>query len=395
MSGIFYLALHHIRYHAMRSLTFVLVVATLVTILLLGRLPTHAAQARMLSGAEATPLVYGARGSALDLVLAGAYFRGAVEAETTMAEYGWLSSMKMAQLAPAHWAGSSAIYLLIGTDIEYLSLRNLEVAEGRNPVRVGEVLLGAEVATALGLGVGDEILSDAEQTFDLAGAYPVGMTVSGVLAQSNSPDDGAILTDLKTSWIVAGFGHGHEDLSTAVKSNILKQSGDLVTANASLPTHIQITSDNLDSFHMLGSDEAQSLTAVLVFPNDAKAAALIRGRVADQRLGHQIVRPIQPIGGLLENVFAVKKVLDRVIVALSVAALFALGLVLALSVQMRSREFDIAQRLGGRQGLPALLVLGELSLLCLAALAVSAALVGVVQSAGADVINAWLLGVVQ
>ena len=395
MSGIFYLALRHIRYHALRSLTFVLVVATLITIPLLGRLLTHAAEVRMLSRAEATPLVYGAKGSALELVLAGAYFRGSLEVNATMADYRWLLSTKLAQLAPIHWAGSSATYPIIGTDIEYLSLRSLEVAEGRKPVRVGEVVLGAEVATALRLGVGDEILSDAEQAFDLAGAYPVGMTVSGILAHSNSPDDGAILTDLKTSWIVAGFGHGHEDLSTAVQSSILKQSEDLVTANASLPTHIQITSDNLDSFHLHGSDETQLLTAVLVFPDDVKAAALIQGRVADQRLSHQIIRPIQPIGGLLENVFAVKKVLDRVIVALSVAALFALGLILALSVQMRSREFDIAQRLGGRKGLPALLVLGELSLLCLAALAVSAALVGVVQSAGTEVINAWLLEVVQ
>lgn len=394
MSGILYLSVLHIRFHIARSLTIVLVMATLITIPILGQFLTDAAEARMIARAAATPLIYGASRSELDLVLVGAYFRGDIDAKISMEDYTQLLAMRMAALAPIYKAGSSAKYPIIGTDIEYLSLRNLSVAQGRKPVKIGEVLLGADVAQTLGLGVGDEIQSDVVQAFDLAGAYPVGMTVSGILAYSNTPDDIAILTDLKTSWIVAGIGHGHADLADVARSAILKKNDGVATANASLKTLIRISSDNLSSFHTHGSEKKNPLTAILVFPDDPKAAALIRGRVGDEQNDRQIVRPVVPISGLLADVFAVKKVLDRVMIALSVAALIALGLVLSLSMQMRSKEFEIAQRLGGRRGLSVLLASGELGILSLAALVLSTLLILVVRGIGTATIDTLVLGAV-
>ena len=37
--------------------------------------------------------------------------------------------------------------------------------------------------------------------------------MSGVLEPTGTADDRVIFVDLKTSWIMAGHGHGHQDLS--------------------------------------------------------------------------------------------------------------------------------------------------------------------------------------
>ena len=189
MSGLLFLALQHIRYHRARSLTLVLVIATLITIPLLGQQLTGSAEERMMARAETTPLVFGATGSPLDLVLAAAYYRGNVATNITMADYNWLLEMRRAGVAPIHRAGTSGGHPIVGTDIEYILFRGLSMAQGRSPVRIGEILVGASTARSLGLSVGDEMLSDASQVFDLAGAYPVALTVSGILERTGTADD--------------------------------------------------------------------------------------------------------------------------------------------------------------------------------------------------------------
>ena len=113
------------------------------------------------------------------------------------------------------------------------------------------------------------------------------------------------------------------------------------------------------------------LSAVIAFPHDEKASALLRGRVSDREAPVQIVRASEQIRGLMDNVFQVKLVLQRVMLAVSVAALLAIALIVWLSVQMRSQEFAIAQRLGAGRTLPALLVGGELLILFATALLLS------------------------
>lgn len=373
MSGIGYLALRHIMFHRLRSLTLVLVMATLITIPLLAEALTHAAETRMMARAEATPMIYGAAGAPLDLTLSAAYFRGDIDRMISMADYEWLLSTRQADLAPIHYAGTTNKFPIIGTDIDYFRLRGLTPIYGRLPVRIGEAVLGANVAKRLGIGVGDTFASDVQQVFNLAGAYPVGMIVSGVLAPTGTSDDHAVLTDLRTGWIVFGFGHGHEELTRQTNAALLLGAGDEmgVTANASLPTYQTISADRLADFHFHGAPEAFPLSAVLVFPHDAKASALIRGRVADREAPVQILRASEQIQSLMDNVFQVKVVLQGVMLAVSIAALLALGLVVWLSVQMRRREFDLAERLGARLGLSALLVTTELGLLASIALAFS------------------------
>ena len=57
---------------------------------------------------------------------------------------------------------------------------------------VGECVIGKRVAEKLDIGVGDSLISSPENFFDLAGVYPLKMTVVGVLNISDTPDDRAV-----------------------------------------------------------------------------------------------------------------------------------------------------------------------------------------------------------
>ncbi len=376
MISVLYLAWRHLWFQRLRSATLTLVFAILVGIPLLSETLVQELDDQMMARAEATPLVYGAAGAPLELTLSAAYFRGAVEAHVAMADYEWLVASRLAALAPIHLAGTVRGAPVVGTDIEYFALRGLTAVEGRLPARIGEVAMGADAAERLSARVGDVIASDIAQVFDLAGAHPIGLVVTGVLARSGSADDDAILTDLRTGWIVSGLGHGHQDLNEETDRALrLEQAEGPVTANASLPTIEVISPDQLDRFHFHGDPATFPLSSVLVFPHDARAAALLQGRVADLGRAVQILRPSEQIRGLMDDVLRVKTLLQRVMAAIGGAALLSMGLVVWLSVQMRRREFDIAHRLGADPALPVALVAAELLILLIAACALALLLV--------------------
>ena len=62
-------------------------------------------------------------------------------------------------------------YTLVGTSLEYLGFRGLQLASGRAMAVLGECVVGAEVARSLDLGPGGTLVSSPESVFDLARAY--------------------------------------------------------------------------------------------------------------------------------------------------------------------------------------------------------------------------------
>ena len=64
-----------------------------------------------------------------------------------------------------------------------------------------------------------------------------------------------MFADIKTAWVIAGIGHGHEDVVTAEAAAAAASggaSGDVV-APAAVRQFQRITPDNIDSFHFHGS----------------------------------------------------------------------------------------------------------------------------------------------
>lgn len=269
---------------------------------------------------------------------------------------------------------------VVGTSIDYFDFRKLELATGRMLAVIGDCVIGADVAAEHGLLPGDHIVSSPETLFDLAGAYPLKMTVTGVLQRSHTADDRAVFVDLKTAWVIEGLGHGHQDLRKPGDSSvILDRTKDTVTANAKLFQYTEITADNLESFHFHGDASVYPLTAVVAVPHSTKAAALLRGRYLENP-DHHLVRPTEVIQGLLENIFRIKSVIDSVIAIVGIATVLAIALVFTLSVRLRQRELDTIFKLGCSRMTTFNLIVAEIGLIVLASGMLSAGLLAVVDA---------------
>jgi putative ABC transport system permease protein len=255
---------------------------------------------------------------------------------------------------------------IVGTSLDYFDFRGLKVAEGRNLAVLGDCVLGARVAESLALKPGDSLLSSPETLFDLAGVYPLKMKVVGVLQKSHTSDDLAVFADIKTTWVIQGLGHGHQDVTKLTDPTlILKRSESNVAATAKLYHHTEITKKNIDSFHFHGNTSVYPITAVIAVPYDDKSGTILRGRYLSRNETLQIIKPEEVIDGLLQNIFRIKNVLDAVISVVALATILAIILVFALSLRLRQREIQTIFKLGCSRLTIARLVSSEIFIIVL------------------------------
>jgi putative ABC transport system permease protein len=232
---------------------------------------------------------------------------------------------------------------------------------------LGECVVGAKAAETLGLSTGDTLVSSPETLFDIAGVYPLKMNVVGVLEANHTSDDLGIFVDLKTTWIIQGLGHGHQDVTQLTDPTLIyERSEKNVAATPKLYHFNEITEENRESFHFHGDLSTYPITAVIVFPQDTKSETILRGRYLSQEQRHQIVKPTEVIDGLLQNIFRVKNVLDAVIGVVALATFLAMILVFALSLRLRQREIETIFKLGCRRGTIVRLLSAEIGIIFLA-----------------------------
>jgi putative ABC transport system permease protein len=381
-----FLAFAYLRFHWARSLVLVLVLALILVVPLATRILLAESEAALTARAEATPLLLGRRGSALDLTMAALYFSDARPDALPMAEVEALWDSGLATPIPLNTAFETSGFRIVGTSLDYFDFRKLTVAQGRGLAVLGEAVVGATVARDLDLAVGDTLVSSPQNLFDLDGVYPLEMPVVGILAPTNTPDDEAVFVDIKTTWVIAGIGHGHEDVVTAAD---LAAGGD-VTAAASIVQYQRITPDNIDSFHFHGDTGDYPVSVVIVVPPDARSATILQGRYLDPDGTSQLVQPGQIVDRLVDRIFRIRAVLDAVTGIIALAALAALGLAIFLSFRLRAREVETAVKLGARRGMVLRLLAAETVMVLFSALliAISAALV---VRHNADAWVGWLL----
>jgi len=361
-----YIAWKYLNFSKARTATLVACVTLIAVLPLALQLLLAESERQLLSRAQSTPLLLGAPGSALDLVMNGLYFDDEVPELISMAAVDAVAASGLATPIPLYVRFKARRFPIVGTTFDYFDFRGLTIDEGRQLALLGECLVGAEVAGRLGIKVGDKLLSSPETVFDLAGVYPLNMKVAGVLARSHTPDDLAVFVDIKTAWVVQGLVHGHQDVTrTADAAVIIEQTDDNVIANARLVEYTEITPANIDSFHFHGAPEDYPLSAVITVPHDEKSATILRGRYLDAGSGYQLVVPETVIDGLLANIFRIKHMLDAVILVVAVATILALLLVFALSIRLRQREIQTVFRIGGSRLTIARLLAAEISLIAL------------------------------
>jgi len=322
---------------------------------------------QLMSRAVSTPLVVGAKGSALDLVMNSLYFDDEVPELISMEASDQVMDTDLALPIPLYVRFHARNQPIVGTTLDYFSYRELKIEKGRQMAVLGDCVVGAQAAKALNLKPGDSLVSSPETLFDLAGIYPLKMKVAGILKISHTPDDLAIFVDLKTAWVIQGLGHGHQDV-TKIKDQtlILKKTEGNVAASAKLYHFQEITDKNIDSFHFHGDLSVYPVTAVIALPYDKKSGTILQGRYLSKDARDQIIKPQTVIDGLLENIFRIKNMLDAVISVVALATILAIVLVFALSLRLRQREIETIFKLGCSRATIAKLIAAEILIIVIA-----------------------------
>lgn len=388
----FYIAWKYVTYNKLKTVILIACI-TLIAFLPLGlqRLLTESEQ-QLLSRAVSTPLIVGAKGSALDLVMNTLYFGDEVPELISMADSQALMDSDLALPVPVYVRFRARGHAIVGTTLDYFDFRSLKVAEGRGLAVLGDCVVGATVAKRLGLAPGDSLISSPDNLFDLAGVYPLKMRVAGVLEKAHTSDDLAIFVDLKTVWVIEGLGHGHEDITKTQDSTvILRRTETNVVANAKLEQYTEITEANLDSFHFHGNTSHYPISAVIALPRDAKAGTILRGRYLSTDAINQIARPKDVIDELLQNIFRIKNVLDAVIGLVGLATVLAVILVFALSLRLRQREISTIFKLGCSRMTIARLLAAEIFIIVLISGVLSLAMMAVLSQFANDLVRALFI----
>ena len=390
MSGALFLGWRYLAHHRFKSGILIASITLMLFLPAATRLLVEDSATALTARAGVTPLILGARGSELELVLSTLYFHAESPAEIENQTLVDAQSTGLADFIPIHARFHAQGAPIVGTSLGYFGFRGLKIADGRQVGLLGECVIGANVAARLGLGPGNSITSSPETVFDIAGVYPLKMTIAGVLKSANSADDDAVFVDVRTSWIIQGLGHGHTDLAgPEAGAAVLSRRDNVVTANASLAQYAEITRDNISAFHFHGADESFPLISIIAVPIDQKNATLLRGRYQDNAL-LQLVVPGNVLDDLLETVFAVQNYVVLGLAILSLATVSVITLVFLLSQQLRKGEFHTLLRIGASRGYVSVLIASEIGFVFLISAFLAAGLTYVTRFYAMQILQSFL-----
>lgn len=339
MSDILYLAWRSLRYYWGRNLLLTAALASAVFVPLSLFVLAQKASRSLRERAGDTPMLLGARGSVTDLTLHSLYFAGQPLAAIKTSGIDQIDA-SLAETIPLHLRFHARHASVVGTTPAYFRYRRLSIVQGNSWQGLGDCVLGHSAARAMQLRPGDALMTESGSIVNLAGALPLMMRVSGVLAASGTADDDVVFVALETAWIIEGIGHGHEP-----------QPGQSDEPHEAARPYTEVTDSNAMSFHFHGSRDDYPLSSVIVLPRDVRAQTLLVGQFAsreDKTL--QLVEPPSVLDDLLRSIFRLRwlVLVGALLVGLATAALVVL--VLCLSFKLRFREFDTMRKIGAARG---------------------------------------------
>ena len=178
--------------------------------------------------ARGLDLVVGAKGSPAQLILSAVYHADLPPGNIALADARpWAEDPRVSLAAPLALGDSFRGFRIVGTTPEYLELLNAGVARGRVWQEPMQAVIGAAVARASGLRLG-EYFSGAHGFSGEGRAHDTQpYRVVGILKASGAVVDRLVLTSLESVWTLHGHGepaaaahdsehedkleHGHED----------------------------------------------------------------------------------------------------------------------------------------------------------------------------------------
>jgi putative ABC transport system permease protein len=181
----------------------VLLVALGIATVTVVTLATKQFESRLKRDAAGIDMVVGAKGSPLQLVLAGVYHLDVPPGNVPLAALQSLRANRLvAQAIPLALGDSLRGYRIVGTEQDFLALHRATIADGRIFGAPMEAVLGATVARATGLRTGSQFVG----SHGLAPGGPEHeddrYTVTGVLAPTGGVIDRLVLTPVESVWFV-------------------------------------------------------------------------------------------------------------------------------------------------------------------------------------------------
>jgi putative ABC transport system permease protein len=187
------------------------------------------------------------------------------------------------------------------------------------------------------------------------------MTVVGILQPSQTPDDDAVFTDVKTTWVISGKAHGHQDVDeNTADSLLLSRSEEVAIASPAVLSYTEITPENIGSFHFHGNPQDYLINAVIAVPRDKKSELMLRGRYEQEVSDVQLLLPEEVIEELVDTVISVRDLLLLAALSIGVATLLVTTLVFLLSIQLRKREIATMKSIGAAHGVVRGVLLAEI-----------------------------------
>ncbi|MEO1131834.1 MAG: hypothetical protein AAFX40_03910 [Cyanobacteria bacterium J06639_1] len=360
----FYLAWKYLNFNRLKTATLIACITLVSSLPLALNLLLSASEEQLMSRAKVTPSLVGSKGSDLDLAINTLYFASEPPDPITMASVREIEESDLALPIPIATQFLARGFPIVGTTLDYFNFRELSLASGTRFGVIGDAVLGADVARSLGLTPGDSLVSSPETVFDLGGVYPLKMNVVGVLDRTYTADDRAVFVDIKTTWVIQGIGHGHQDLAQPdAEELVLEREGNEIVANAQLPQYTEITPENLASFHFHGSTDTFPITAIIAVPPDRKSAAILQGRYEVTDAPLQFVNSPQVIEELLIEIFKIRNLLNLVFFLVIAATLLAIALIFNLSLRLRQSEIQTSFKLGCSRGAIVQLIAAEIAVI--------------------------------
>jgi putative ABC transport system permease protein len=123
---------------------------------------------------------------------------------------------------------------------------------------------------------------------------------------------------------------------------------------------MEITPDNIGSFHFHGNPLDYLINAVIAVPKDKKSELMLRGRYEQGASDVQLVLPEEVIEELVDTVISVRDLLLLAALSIGMATLLVTTLVFLLSIQLRKREIATMKSIGAAPGVIRGVLLSEI-----------------------------------
>ncbi len=360
------LALAYVRRRPLSTALVILLLALGVAVVTLTLLLAHELETRLHRDAGGIDLVVGAKGSPLQLVLAGVYHVDVPPGNIPLAAIGELRANPLvANVIPLALGDSFRGFRIVGTEPSFVALYGGVPAHGALWSEPLDAVLGTDVARATGLAVGATFAGSHGLTEGGGEHGEARYRVTGILARSGTVLDRLVLTGVDSVWAV------HAQHQPGMGANLVAAAKEPAKAEAA----------GAGTVHHADDDDHEVTLALVQFKSPLAAVSLARSINRDTAL--VAASPALETARLL-TVFGAGIDLIRAFAGVLMAA-SALMLFVALAQALEDRRYDLAiiRTLGATRWQVAGVLLVESVLL-----AAAAAALGIALAHGA----AWALG---